>query len=183
MRKPKLIRVYFDTEFTKFRSERDEPKLISIGCVAAGGQEFYAELTDTYQPSDCTDFVLKTVLPLLGNADAANGRHEDARMFESKLAYRLSEWVQGFGGEVEFVCDSPAYDWRFVEYLFTFYGWPANLKRNCGTIFFNSPNIQHRYDAAVYEYWKANAHLQHHALVDAQCMLFAVQQARSRCYE
>lgn len=33
MSKAKAINVFFDTEFTKFRTMSDEPKLISIGCV------------------------------------------------------------------------------------------------------------------------------------------------------
>jgi len=46
--------VFFDTEFTKFRTVDDEPKLISIGLVAEDGREFYAELLDTWDISDCS---------------------------------------------------------------------------------------------------------------------------------
>lgn len=36
--------VYIDTEFTQLSAER---RLISLGLVAAGGAEFYVELSDT----------------------------------------------------------------------------------------------------------------------------------------
>lgn len=126
--------------------------------------------------SDCSRFVIEAVLPLLKGGDA--------RMFENQLAHRLSKWVEGLsdaGQEVVFRCDSPAYDGPFVQYLFTFYGcWPSNLNRKCSTVYFDNFNFQMRYNDALYEYWKGNAHLQHNALIDAQSMQFAWRQAIRR---
>lgn len=176
MSKAKVINVFFDTEFTKFRTMEDEPKLISIGCVSQDGREFYAELTDTYVLSDCSQFVIDVVLPLLKGGDA--------RMFEIQLAHRLSRWVSDLGDDVVFRSDSPSYDWPFVQYLFTFYGcWPSNLRKKCSTVYFDNANLGIRYNNAQYEYWKANAHLQHNALIDAQSMQFAWNQAIWRAFK
>lgn len=172
-KKTKVCNVFFDTEFTNFRTPVNEPKLISIGCVDQNGREFYAELIDTYAISDCSGFVIRTVLPLLEGGDA--------RMFEQQLAHRLSKWVTEIGGEVVFRTDAPNYDWPFVEYLFTFYGcWPSNLRRKCSTMFFDNPNIGFRYNAGMYEFWKGNAHLQHNAMVDAHSLYFSWKYAIRR---
>ena len=170
-----VINVFFDTEFTKFRTMVDEPKLISIACVVSDEYEFYAELVDSYVLSDCSNFVIETVLPLLKGGDV--------RMHECQLAHRLSLWVSSLGDdvEVEFRCDSPDYDWPFVQYLFNYYGcWPANLCRKCRDIYFDNENLSFRYGSAMFEYWKANAHLQHNALIDAKGLLFAWQNAIRR---
>lgn len=135
------------------------PKLVSIGCVTADGREFYAELSDTYEIGECSDFVTHTVLPLLeGGA---------ARMFETQLASRLQEWVVSLGGDViVFRSDSPGLDWPFVAYLFSRYNcWPANLRRKCESFYFDSPTLQQQYVEAVESYWTDNMARQHHALV------------------
>ena len=180
-KKAKVYNVFFDTEFTKFKTLKDEPKLISIGCVDQNGREFYAELTDTHQASDCSDFVLQVVVPLLSSIPDICARHPDARMFEQQLAHRLSKWVSEIDGEVVFKTDSPSYDWPFVEYLFTFYGcWPENLRRKCSGMIFDNPNIGFRYDCGMHEYWKGNARFQHNALVDAHSLYFSWKYAIRR---
>lgn len=50
----------------------------------------------------------------------------------------------------------------------------------CGTIYFNHDYQINRYQAALAEYWKKNAARQHHALVDANSLLFAWKQAIKR---
>jgi hypothetical protein len=60
--------ILLDTEFTSI----DQPRLISLGLVAAGGGgEFYLELADSWTLGECTLFVLGQVLPLLDEGDAA----------------------------------------------------------------------------------------------------------------
>lgn len=59
-----MIQAFFDSEFTTLEKDGVR-KLISIGCVAQDGREFYAELSDTWHPFNCSDFVVATVLPLL----------------------------------------------------------------------------------------------------------------------
>ena len=72
--------VFLDTEFTDFV----RPDLISIALVSEDGREFYAERTD-YRRADCSDFVRKTVLPLLG-------RMPDVECDRADLSHRLRGW-------------------------------------------------------------------------------------------
>ncbi|NCN89503.1 MAG: hypothetical protein GW936_08730 [Gallionella sp.] len=169
----KALSVFFDTEFTRFRDLEHEPKLISIGLVAEDGREFYAELTDTYQESDCSDFVLDVVRPLL---DGSN------KLQEAQLAVQLKDWIERLGAdEVVLRCDAPAYDWTFVVELFRFYGvWASNLRRKSGTVYFDSDRQIHRYQSALAMFWMDNQARMHHALVDARSMRFAWRYAIKR---
>lgn len=166
--------VFFDTEFTSLPDKQSQPYLISIGCVAQDGREFYTELADTYHAGLCSDWVIQNVLPLLQGGECS--------MKEAELAVRLKAWVEGLTEkEVILRSDQPRIDWQWVEQLFTFYGcWPKNLRRKCGTIYFNHDYQIDRYQDALVEYWKANGARQHHALVDARSLLFAKQCAIRR---
>lgn len=158
-------RIYFDTEFTQFES----PRLISIALVAEGSdREFYAEPNDTYQPSDCSDFVLDVVLPRLT-------RLPEHTMSEAHLSFRLAEWIEGFSGQVELISDAPAWDWPFIEQLFqdNGYGWPRNLFRQCG-----KPRDTHgKYGRRMAEYWVTHYAMMHNALTDARSLKYAEQKA------
>lgn len=164
------MNVMFDTEFTILQGGT----LISIGCVAQDEREFYAELSDTWHPANCSAFVVETVLPLLNGGEC--------RMSEAELAMRLKDWIESLTDkEVILRSDYPGIDWPWVEQLFTFYGcWPKNLRRKCGTIYFNHDYQINRYQAALADYWKANITRQHHALVDAKSLLFAWKAAIKR---
>lgn len=167
------MQVFFDTEFTTL--EKDSIRtLISIGCVAQDGREFYAELSDTWHQANCSDFVVQNVLHLLNGGEC--------RMKEAELAVRLKNWIEGLTEkEVILRSDQPRIDWPWVEQLFTFYGcWPKNLRQKCGTIYFSHDYQINRYQAALGDYWKANATCQHHALVDAKSLLFAWKLAIKR---
>ena len=48
------MEIYFDTEFTELHQVVNKLGLISIGLVSATGQEFYAELTDTWDEEICS---------------------------------------------------------------------------------------------------------------------------------
>ena len=75
--------IFLDTEMTDLCADR---KLISIGFVSDDGKrEFYAELSDTYQLSDCSDLVREAVLPNLQGGDAI--------MTKRDLSLRLVEWL------------------------------------------------------------------------------------------
>ncbi len=165
--KPKQI--FFDTEFSNFETMTREPKLISVGCVTADGREFYAELSDTYQSSDCSDFVLETVLPLLTGGEA--------RMSEVQAADRLKRYIVGIGKEAQLMSDAPHYDWPLVKYLFDFYGWPENLIRKCGHVYFEHALTQRRYERMLAEYWVQHHERMHNALVDARSMQWASNRA------
>lgn len=159
--------VFFDTEFTNLKGSNVQPSLISIGCVAQDGREFYAELSDTWHPFNCSVFVVETVIPLLQGGTYI--------MTEAVLAVKLRNWIEGLSDqEVIFRSDSPRYDWCWVEELFQIYGnFPKNLRRKCGTIYFNHDYQIHRYEDALRRYWKDNSARQHHALVDAHSLLHA----------
>ena len=63
--------IFFDTEFTSLHVKS---KLISIGLISEDGREFYAEMTDTYLISHCSDWVKENVLPLLDAPEAHDAR-------------------------------------------------------------------------------------------------------------
>ena len=85
------MKIFLDTEFTSLES----PKLISIGLVAADGQEFYRELTDGWTIAECTMFVLGWVLPWLSDGKAGNrlyaklGQHLDLIQYECDVDHRF----------------------------------------------------------------------------------------------
>lgn len=162
------MKIFFDTEFSSLDAEA---QLVSIGCVALDGEEFYAELTDTYQPSDCSSFVVQTVLPLLQGGEC--------RMSKAELAMRLKAWIEGLTpSQVVFQSDVPGLDWPFVEEIFnSFECWPRNLSRKCEGTWLADEEQKDRYQAALANYWRNNAYRQHHALVDARSLLYAWQQA------
>ena len=56
------MKVFLDCEFTQLNRDT---KLISLALVSEAGHEYYVELTDTYVTKDCSDFVIKNVLPQL----------------------------------------------------------------------------------------------------------------------
>lgn len=51
------LKVFIDTEFTSFFQTR----LISLGIVAASGEEFYVEIP--FLDNECSDFVREVVVP------------------------------------------------------------------------------------------------------------------------
>jgi len=171
-KKKKSLSVFFDTEFTKFRTVDDEPKLISIGLVSEDGREFYAELLDTWDISDCSQFVISVVLELLDNEEYVK---------EADLAVKLKDWIESLGAEeVVLRCDAPAYDWPFVAELFQFYGWPVNLRRKCGTVYFDNDRQVHRFQSGLAMFWHDNSGKMHHALTDAMSLRFAWKYAIKR---
>jgi hypothetical protein len=161
------MQVFFDTEFTSLNKNNSHCYLISIGCVAQDGREFYAELSDTWHSGLCSPFVIDTVLPLLEGGEYV--------MTEAQLAINLKEWIEGLTDrEVTLRTDEPRFDWPWIEQLFTFYGcWPQNLRRTYGTVYFEENRQKHRFIAGLESYWKSNLPRQHHALVDAKSLLFA----------
>ena len=176
-KKLKSINVFFDTEFTNIHP-LVTPMLISIALVGEDGREFYAELTDTYQAYDCSDFVKLNVLPLLTWSQG----DQEFTMLEAKCASKIQEFIEFYGdAEVILRSDAPGYDWPLIAEMFQFYGcWPRNLRRKCGTIGFDDPKLWHRYNSGIEEFWKGKADRQHHALEDARSIRFAWKYAIKR---
>lgn len=101
-----LTRIYLDTEFTSLNRYRAQ--LISLALVVPGGPEFYAELTDTWTPADCSPFVVDTVLPLLDHAN--HGRTTEQARAE------LLEFFRQFD-RIEIISDALSWDWPFLLWL------------------------------------------------------------------
>ena len=95
--------------------------MISIGLVAEDGVScFYAELSDTYQKHNCSDFVHDEVLPHL-----QGGEH---LVTMSELSLRLGNWIESFECPVSLVTDSVEWDWPYIQALFSLpCTWPENL--------------------------------------------------------
>ena len=110
--------IFFDTEFSELGLD---PRLISIGLVSEDGARcFYAELSDTYQADNCSDFVHDEVLPHL-----QGGAH---LMTMSELSLRLGNWIESFECPVRLITDSADWDWPYIQDIFSLPGtWPVNL--------------------------------------------------------
>lgn len=159
------MQVFFDTEFTSLDANRMRG-LISVGLVAQDGRKLYAELSDTWDDSMCSLFVLNTVIPLLEGGEYTMG--------VETLAVRLKDWIEGLTDkEVILRSDCPAVDWPFLEEIFNVHGWPKNLRQKCGAILFAESSQSHRFNVGLCSFWKDNAARQHHALIDARSLLFA----------
>jgi len=127
--------IFFDTEFTELGVD---PKLISIGLISEGGtREFYAELSDTYQPKDCSAFVQEAVLPHLQGGDALVTFNE--------CATRLLRWLIAFNEPVQLATDSLSWDWPWIGELFAEAGngtnWPQHMDTHGKSEVFRPPNV------------------------------------------
>lgn len=104
--------IFFDTEFTDLCPSA---KLISIGCIAEDGREFYAESAE-FRLDECSDFVRENVIPLL-----------DSQPTElHQISEKLRSWLTGIGEPITLVCDSETWDWRWIQMLFGS-SWPDCL--------------------------------------------------------
>jgi hypothetical protein len=152
--------VFFDCEFTELGLN---PRLISIGLISeCGTHEFYAELSDNYQPKDCSAFVHEAVLPHLQGGDAL--------MTMDELTLRLGNWLESFERPVALVTDSLSWDWPWIQEIFYLPGtWPENLDGKPTSLYANKVNT------TFIEQFVENAfqnHIprlrRHHALDDAK---------------
>lgn len=155
--------IFFDTEFTDLVPDA---RLISIGLVAEDGKRtFYAELSDTYEDRQCSDFVREAVLPLLEGGNA--------RMTSRELAEHLAAWLAAFDGPVKLACDSVAWDWPWITKIFaTQEQWPCNLAPR--------PELlkQDDYFSLAVEEGFISGLRRHHALDDARANRSAWMKAR-----
>ena len=172
-----MINIFFDTEFSHLESALDPepPVLISIGCISEGGKPFYAENANR-QPVLYSDFVLKTVVPLLQGGEYL--------MPYVHIAQKLKLWIESFSEECKMWSDSPCHDWQFVQHMFDCHGWPVNLKREPVALKFPSSIQQQRFVAAVENAFNSiEMQLRrHHALDDAIANRLGFQLATVRKY-
>ena len=149
--------IFFDTEFTELGID---PRLISIGLVSEDGEQtFYAELSDTYQPKDCSYFVREAVVPLLEGGNT--------RMTMPDLALRLGNWLESFEQPVKLATDSLAWDWPWIPEIFCdAWTWPANLDCKPLLLTMNYLNDYDRFIDAVENAFHSLR--RHHSLDDAK---------------
>lgn len=139
------MRAYLDTEFTQLNQY--EYKLISLALVVPDGPELYFELTDAWQVSDCSDFVLEIVLPQL-DPDTYGRTTEQARVEMLDFLEQLDQ--------VEIISDAPAWDWPLLVWLAGPSGLPEGV--SAGRI---SDDLDISYDPVEPP---------HHALLDARLL-------------
>ena len=97
------MRLFLDTEFTTLAPGA---KLISIALVDEDENFFYAELTDTYQLSDCSDFVKANVLPLLRGAEC--------KMTEYDCKLAICKWIEERNVVCTLCTDAPTWDFPLL---------------------------------------------------------------------
>lgn len=153
-----MLHAFLDTELTDLTSDAG---LISIGIVdETGKRTFYAELSDTWSVDRCSEWVVKHVLPHLG----------EGRVQEAEAASRLAEWIDKFNDDVVLWTDAANHDWPQIQKLFSA-SWPQRLVKQPGvlpSVLSYDRKIGERYQAAVDAFWSKNDHaVRHHALWDA----------------
>lgn len=158
------IRIYFDTEFTSF----EDGKLISIGLIHEDGSEKYFEFSDGYHLSDCSDFVVDHILPLL----------EIKKQDRQNVSKEIVQWIKSQNKDVVFVCNDPFYDWPLLEQLISSSApiLPSNLLPYCECIYDSllEESIS-KYEKALKDFFIQYKELQHHSLWDVRAMFFALQ--------
>jgi hypothetical protein len=110
------MRLFLDTEFTTLAPGN---KLISIALVDEDENYFYAELTDTYELSDCSDFVKSDVLPYLKNSH---------KMTHTECSFAIANWIEDRNVLCMIASDAPTWDLPFLFKLLEPL-WPDNLTK------------------------------------------------------
>jgi len=167
------MRIYFDTEFTSLDGNVDWD-MISAGFVTETGEEWYVEITD-FLHEECSEFVLKVVLPLLGKGDKI-----PERMAGVHFGWRLCNWLTQFGDDIELVSDAVCDWWVVLGYAYQeFKQQPFKVS---STVWRRSEHEPVQIDLLESElrFWHAQANkgMQHHALFDTRRLkLIAERQA------
>jgi hypothetical protein len=149
------LKLFLDCEFTRLNKDT---RLISLALVAESGQEFYVELLDTYDVTDCSDFVIEHVLPQL------NPSVYGQTLVGAQAA--LSGFLARFDEVLEICTDAPNWDWDFFCDLASVDNhWPANvMNRPTNPItLFSKVSTNALQDVELPD-------LPHHALLDARIL-------------
>lgn len=155
--------IYFDCEFTNLYGDEGPIKLISAGFVTFDGHEFYFELTDNFQLSDCSYFTEDIVLPNLNI-----GKHG---MSSADAAINLKAWIEGLGFDnLALASDAPNYDFALIQYLLQKHDcWPSNLIKDAVDVVETYKHID--IDTRIDEYFTYQPlAIRHHALWDARAL-------------
>jgi hypothetical protein len=149
------MKLFLDCEFTQLNQST---KLISLALVSEAGEEFYVELTDTYQVDDCSDFVIENVLPQLELQ--AHG----VSLIDAQVA--LKTFLNGLDGSLEICSDAPEWDWDFFcQLAYVNDRWPRNVVNKPTNLIqlFRHLEADDIGDVTLPE-------LPHHALLDARLL-------------
>lgn len=174
------VNVFLDCEFTSF----DQPKLISIALITEDGkQSFYAELTDTYRPADCSEFVIDNVLPLLDAKEFSLPENGDYSVVHSKMTFSqcseyLKRWVEYLNDKVVIFNDAAHFDFTLLTQVL-YDNWPSQLRKKCHQIASRTQVGQERYEKTTKDEFKKGFR-QHHALDDAKVMILAYKAMNRR---
>lgn len=149
------MKIFLDCEFTRLNAST---KLISLALVSERGHEFYVELTDTYQVADCSDFVIKNVLPQLALA------RYGMSLVEAQAA--LGIFLNGIEGPLEVCSDAPDWDWEFFcQLAYIDNRWPSHVANRPTNLIRLFKNFEASYIGEV-----VLPELPHHALLDARLL-------------
>ncbi|WP_095077009.1 3'-5' exoribonuclease [Pseudomonas sp. Irchel s3h17] len=150
------MKIFLDCEFTQLNQDS---KLISLALVSESGEEFYVELTDTYSVEDCSDFVIRNVLPQLDPLRYGQS------LVEAQASLR--RFLDGFDEELEVCSDAPQWDWDFFCDLARadHQPWPGQVMNQPTnlTILFHQVNAEALEQVELCD-------LPHHALLDARAL-------------
>jgi hypothetical protein len=158
-------KIFIDTEFTDFVN----PKLISIGMVSVGAekiQEFYYEVP--YPLDECNDFVIKTVIPLLGKDPNKICSIEELN--HNILTWLISISTDELQDQNIQICFDYHTDWDLFKQALNFQipDWITS-RLICHNII----------ESRRIEYFNASGLPQHHALWDAYSNLFAYDDSQT----
>lgn len=158
------MRIYYDTEFTSLDSIANQD-MISAGFVSEDGRELYIEITD-FLRDDCSQFVLDTVLPLLGKGDVL-----PQRMAAAHFGWRLCNWLDSLDAtEFALISDSTIDWWLVREYAQAELSTYPRKVRGEKWVQSDDESIKSALVVAEAEFWRrpGNVGMVHHALYDAR---------------
>lgn len=143
-------RIYMDSEFTGLQNDA---KLISLALVAESGEHIYCELSDTWCPLDCSDWVQEHVLTKLDKTDAV-----------VMSSARAEAEIRGFLGRFESAVVCFDSDWDRKMLLGLLGSLPAGVQIE---------NIEDEIDQLVRDgYWSGAERFRHNALTDSRALAY-----------
>lgn len=158
------MKLFLNCEFTHLNQRA---KLISLALVSEACDEFYVELTDTYQVEDCSEFVIENVIPQLDLP--VNG----LSFINAQIA--LKTFLASLNGLLEVCSDAPEWDWDFFCQLASVdHSWPRHIVNKPTNLIqlFKHLEADDIGDVTLPE-------LPHHALLDARLLSTLYRELRS----
>lgn len=149
------MKLFLDCEFTQLNKDT---KLISLALVTETGDEFYVELTDTYDIEDCSEFVVQHVLPQLDTQTYG------VTLVEAQSS--LLAFLSDLEGPLEICSDAPDWDWDFFcQLAYVDHRWPVNVANRASNLILLFKHLQPDDSGSV-----TLPELPHHALLDARLL-------------